>query len=83
MESKRSADEIILYAYFGDFHYSKYSEQETLDLANFIALVGGTIGGWTGMSFITYGQIVVFILAIVWKQMKRFGSFCISLCRGK
>jgi hypothetical protein len=54
-----------------------------VDLPNLIALVGGTIGGWTGMSFITYVQLIIFVLAVIWKRIQRLGAFFRQLWRRK
>jgi Amiloride-sensitive sodium channel len=56
-------DDVLMEIYYGKFKGNKYKEQLAMDLANFLANLGGIIGSWTGMSSITFIQLLIFTIA--------------------
>jgi Amiloride-sensitive sodium channel len=62
-QSAYKDDEVLLDIYYTKFEERKYTEMEAMDLANFVGTIGGIIGAWTGMSFITFSQLVILTMA--------------------
>jgi Amiloride-sensitive sodium channel len=56
-------DDILMDIYYGKFQERKYTEKAAMDLANFVGTIGGIIGAWTGMSFITFSQLIILTIA--------------------
>jgi Amiloride-sensitive sodium channel len=56
-------DDILVEIYYGKLKRKKYTEQLAMDLAKFAANLGGIIGSWTGMSSITFVQLLIFAIA--------------------
>jgi Amiloride-sensitive sodium channel len=70
-QPKYTSDDVIVTVYYRDFKYKEYTETQAIDLANFVANLGGIVGGWTGMSFITYAQLLILIPVIIWRRIRR------------
>jgi Amiloride-sensitive sodium channel len=75
-------DNLEISFYFGRLQYTKYEETQILDQADFLANLGAIIGTWTGMSGVTFAQLIVFFIAfavkgaalLVKKIRTRFGG---------
>jgi broad specificity phosphatase PhoE len=64
-------DDVLMDVYFGKFQERKYTETMAMDLANFVATLGGIIGAWTGMSFITFSQLVLLTIAKLCQLLRK------------
>jgi Amiloride-sensitive sodium channel len=53
-------DDVLIEIYYGKFQKIMYTEQVAVELAIFLGNLGGIIGAWTGMSSITFVQLVIF-----------------------
>jgi Amiloride-sensitive sodium channel len=70
-------DDVLIDIYYGKFHKKVYTEQVAVELAAFVANLGGIIGAWTGMSSFTFVQLVIFT-AIKLSQLllQGFSAIC-------
>jgi Amiloride-sensitive sodium channel len=64
-------DEISFNLFFGKMKYTAYEETEITDLATFVANIGAIVGGWTGMSSVTFAQLFIFALASIGAVLRK------------
>lgn len=50
--------------YYGDLGYQKYEESEKTSLSDLVAIIGGTLGLFLGMSFLSFIEIADVVLQI-------------------
>ncbi|CAF0780273.1 unnamed protein product, partial [Brachionus calyciflorus] len=55
---------IFLYFYYIDFQYTKIEEVEKMNWLDFIAGIGGTLGLFIGISFLSLVEIVEVIIEV-------------------
>jgi Amiloride-sensitive sodium channel len=64
-------DDVLMEIYYDRLKRKKYTEQLAMDLAIFVANLGGIIGSWTGMSSITFTQLLIFAIAKMCQLLHR------------
>ena len=58
------ANHVKVYIYFGDLRYTLISQQPKTILADLVSNVGGTLGLFLGMSFLSFIEIVEIIFEL-------------------
>ena len=51
--------------YYGDLGYQKFDEMEKMSISDLISNIGGTLGLFLGMSFLSFMEIIDVLLQII------------------
>jgi Amiloride-sensitive sodium channel len=60
-----------VYVYFGEIKYTDVSQEKLLNLASFVASLGGVFGVWTGMSVVTIVQALALCIEHMLNKCRR------------
>jgi Amiloride-sensitive sodium channel len=71
-------DDVVMDIFYGNFQKKKYQEALAVELATFVANLGGIIGSWTGMSSITLVQLAIFTVAKLFQLLLKGVSAIIT-----
>jgi Amiloride-sensitive sodium channel len=71
-------DDVIMDIFYGKFQKKMYTENVAVELASFVANLGGIVGSWTGMSSITFIQLAIFTIIKLFQLLSKGVSAIIS-----